>query len=243
MKYSVLYPYYKRSGHLHNTFISFLYHYSDRDDYEVIIAEDFKNIADEKEHSALLRIIEQFKSQINIIHISIPVETWNPCIAFNSAAEIAEGDYYIISNPECFHQSNILRGMDEEFAKDSSIYIVCASRNYLKCRFFINTFEELEGKEGAWFSHSIYRPARLHFCNGLSKESWLKIGGFDEDYKNGVAYDDNDFINRISRAKLKIIDRDDLLTIHIDHGPAHANSVKREELMKINWEIFSRKWK
>lgn len=242
MKYSILCPYYKRSGHLHNTLISFLYHYSDRKDYEVIIAEDLKNTVNEHEHAVLLKIIERFKSQINIVHINIPVKTWNPCIAFNVAADIASGDFFLITNPECFHYMNILKGMDEEFIKNSSVYIVCGCRNRVNCNFFIEKFEDLEGQDEAWFAHSIYRKGCLHFCNAMSKESWKKIGGFDEDYKNGIAYDDNDFIRRVEKAQLKIIERDDLLTIHIDHGPAHIDSTKRRQLEEINWAVYHKKW-
>lgn len=68
------------------------------------------------------------------------------------------------------------------------------------------------------------------------------VEGFDEDYQFGIAYDDNDFINRVRRAKLRIIERDDLLTIHIGHGPAHIDSTIRHQLEKVNWEVYHRKW-
>lgn len=242
IKYSILYPYYKRSGHLHNTFISFLHHYADRKDYEVIIAEDFKNSQNEQEHKALLKVLKQFESQISIVHINIPVETWNPCLAFNCAAEAASGDFFLITNPECFHYTNVLQGLDEEFEKDLAVYVVCGCRNKTGCKFFIEHFDELEGADGAWFSHAEYRCGCLHFCNAMSKKSWEKVGGFDEDYKDGIAYDDNDFIKRVLRAQLEIVRRDDLLTIHIDHGDALIDSVKRKKLEKVNWQVYHDKW-
>lgn len=242
IKYSILYPYYKRAGHLHNTLVSFLHHYSDRKDYEVIIAEDYKNTANEHEHAELLKIIEQFKAQIRIAHIYIPVKTWNPCIAFNSAAEKASGDFYLVTNPECFHYADILQGLDEEFTKDSSVYVVCGCRNRVGCNFFIETFDDLKGKDEAWYSHSTHRPGCLHFCNAVSKENWKKIDGFDEEYQHGIAYDDNDFINRVWIAKLEIVRRDDLLTIHIDHKSAHTDTEKRKQLERVNWEVYHRKW-
>jgi hypothetical protein len=242
IKYSVLYPYYKRSGHLHNTLISFLHHYSDRDDYEIVIAEDFKNMMNNHEHAELLKIIERFKDHICIIHINIPVETWNPCIAFNCAAEAASGDFYLVTNPECFHLANVLEGLDEEFEKDPAVYVVCGCRNRIGCKFFIESFDELGGVDGVWFSHSEYKKGCLHFCNAMSKRSWEKVGGFDEDYRDGIAYDDNDFINRVRRAQLKIVRRDDLLTIHIDHGAARIDPVKRKKLAEVNWKVYSKKW-
>ncbi len=242
IKYSVLYPYYKRAGHLHNTFVSFLHHYSHRDDYEVIIAEDLKNCIDDSLHTELMNVLNKFQDRIKISRITITEETWNPCIAFNKAARAASGSFFIVSNPECFHQVNIFQGFDEEFEKDPSVYVVCGCRNKVGCNFFIENFDDLGGQDEVWYSHSVHRNACLHFCNALSKESWEKVEGFDEDYFSGIAYDDNDFINRVRRARLKILEKDDLLTIHIGHEPAHIDSAVRHRLEKVNWEVYHRKW-
>lgn len=242
MKYSFLIPYYKRAGHLHNTLVSFCHHYSERDDYEVILAEDSKNLKDVKEHNQLLKIVEEFKNKINIILIPIGIYTWNPCIAFNAAAKMALGEYFIVTNPECFHMANILKGLDEEFEKNSSVYVVCSSMNRLGCKHFIKSFDELGGTDSKWFSHSIHRPGCLHFCNALSRKSWDKVRGFDEEYVNGIAYDDNDFINRVKRTKLRIVRRDDLLTIHISHSDIFAKNPEKRKLWNINRKIYQRKW-
>ncbi len=242
IKYSILYPYYKRAGHLHNTFISFLHHYPNRDDYEVIIAEDLKNSQDEKEHNDLLNVIDQFKDRIKIIHINVPVQTWNPCIAFNLAAKESSGSFFVISNPECFHKKNILAGLDEEFEKNSSSYVVCSCINKIGCNFVIDDFNKLDGTYESWYAHSKFRSALLHFCTALSKESWDFINGFDEEYVHGIAYDDNDFINRVRRARLNIVERDDLLITHIGHTPAYIDPVKRKELERVNWLVYHKKW-
>lgn len=242
MKYSILYPFYKRAGHLHNTLISLCHHYYNRNDYEVIIAEDNKNISDKKEHTQLLSIIENFSKKINIKRINVPVITWNPCIAFNKAVQFAEGEFIIVSNPECFHYRNILKGLDEEFLKDESVYVVCSSRNRLNCKFFIKSFWDLGGIDNKWYCHSIHRQGCLHFCTALSRKSWNKVGGFDEEYVNGIAYDDNDFINRVKNSGLKVIQRDDLLTIHMDHGDVYMHNPNKEKLIDINRKIYQRKW-
>ena len=242
IKFSILFPYFRRSGHLHNTLISFLHHYSHRNDYEVILAEDFKNRNDDHEHSELMKVVRRFEDKINIVLLTVQKETWNPCLAFNRAAEAASGDFYLVSNPECFHQVNILEALDKEFAEDPWVYVVCSCRNRVNCNFFIDAFDQLGGKDEAWYSHSVHRDGCLHFCNALSKECWEMVQGFDEDYQFGIAYDDNDFINRIRRVKLKIRKRDDLLTVHIGHGPAHVDAVIRRQLEIVNWKVFDRKW-
>ena len=49
---------------------------------------------------------------------NLTVHTWCPVIAFNRAAEQASGEFFIITNPECFHSVNIFQELDKEFNKD-----------------------------------------------------------------------------------------------------------------------------
>jgi len=241
VKYSVLVPYYKRLGHLHNTFISFLHHYSDRNDYEVVIAEDYKNVQNKKDHDGLSETIEKFREKIPIIHLTLSMETWNPAHGFNEAAKWASGEYFVVTNPECFHQVNILAGLDKEFEEDPNVYVVCGCMNYVRCNFFIKNFNDLNGKFQRWYQHSIHRAAHYHFCSAISKQNWVKIGGFDEDFAMGIAYDDVDFKLSIQKAKIPFHIRDDLLTIHIDHGsfPSPPNAQK---LVNRNRITYQRKW-
>ena len=241
MKYSVLVPYYKRLGHLHNTLISFIHHYSNRNDYEVIIAEDFKNTQNEEDHSALLDTLSKFCEKINIIHLEVSTETWNPALGFNDAATQASGEYFVITNPGCFHAINVFSGLDEEFEKDPNSYVICSCWNYKGCRLFIEDFNDLGGNGAEWYQHSAYRNAKFHFCTAISKDNWYKVGGFDNEFALGIDYDDADFRNSVMKARLPLRIRDDLLTLHIDHGsfPSPPNA---QELIKKNKETFQRKW-
>lgn len=241
MKYSVLVPYYKRLGHLHDTLISFIHHYSNRDDYEVVIAEDFKNAQNKKDHENLLDTIEEFRKKIPIIHSTLSTETWNPVLGFNDAAHRATGEYYVITNPECFHFANILDGLDEEFKDNKDSYVICGCANYKRCNLFIKNFRDLRGEEAEWYQHSIHRDANFHFCTAISKQNWENIGGFDSAYSLGIAYDDADFRNSVLKARLPLKIRDDLLTIHIDHNsfPSPPNVHK---LVEKNRTTYQKKW-
>lgn len=241
VKYSILVPYYKRIGHLHNSFISFIFHYATRNDYEIIIAEDLKNVQNKEDHNSLLNTISKFNDRINIIHSTVSVKTWNPVLGFNVAANKASGEYFIITNPECFHATNILKGLDEEFKKDPNSYVICSSRNYKGCNFFIDNYDDLGGREAEWYQHSVYRNANFHFCTAISKKNWYKIGGFDEKYAQGIAYDDADFRNSVYKAQLPVKVRNDLFTIHIDHNsfPSPPNAQK---LVNKNRITYQKKW-
>jgi hypothetical protein len=233
MKYSLLFPYLKRAGQLHNTLISFRKFYK-RNDYEVVLMEDFKNITDSNEHSALIQVLENFKD-INIRHLQdFTTGTYGPAIVYNRAAEQALGTFLIITSPECVHMVDILSGLDKEFEINQDSYVVCSCMYRLQCSLFINDLNELGGSDSMWYQHSIHNNRCLNFCTSLSKNNWNKIGGFDPEFAYGKNYDDDAFLLKIKQIKLPIITRDDLLTVHVHHDriPEYADlNLRNQKLL------------
>lgn len=232
MIYSILIPYFNRSYQLYKTLRSFEYHYKDRNDYEIVIAEDIKTIQDIKQHQRLIGVIAVF-TNLNIVHIKTNYENcWNPASLFCDASKVAKGKYFIITNPEVVHKSNILNALDKEFEKDENIYIICSCENIENYKSFY------EYKHLTWYQHSKHRNRMLHFCTAISKENYFKIGGFDKRYRYGAGVDDVDFIEKVKKSNLKIIVRDDLETLHLDHGLAQDIIPDYDKLWKINKDLF-----
>jgi glycosyltransferase involved in cell wall biosynthesis len=246
MKYSIILPYYNRAGYLYNTLISYRHFYVDRHDFEVILAEDGKTVVDGVEHEKLLKVLKVFDKDIRIIHYQdYRTDTWNPSALFNRAIENSNGEFIILTSTECFHEVNILKGLDEEFAKDKSVYVVCACRNMVDCNLFISEFSHLGGKFDIWYQHSDEKYGRnriLHFCTSMSRKGWDKIGGFDEDFAEGIAHEDELFRFMVKR-NFKIVTRDDLLVTHMDHsGFARPDSKDlTSELIKRNRMLVQQK--
>jgi len=76
-----------------------------------------------------------------------------------------------------------------------------------------NTFD---GDSG-WYNHPIYRPAMHHFCSAITTENLIKLNGFDERFCDGVAYDDDYFVEQIKRLGLKIEQPTDPFVFHQWH--------------------------
>ena len=147
-------------------------------------------------------------------------EYTNPAVAFNSAARMANGDRFILTSPECIHLNDVLGGLDKT---DSNEYIVCACK----------TTHEVK-----WYQHSKYNNRMLHFCSCISKKNWLKLNGFCEWYKNGVAYEDDDWLERIKKAGIKIVCNDELIVEHLEHGRAYSTP----ELNEKNRKLYNYIW-
>jgi len=238
MKYSIIMPYYKRDFHLYNTLISFAHHYKDRDDFEVVIVEDIKNIEDEGDHNKLLDVIDKF-SHVNIKRIdSNFVNCYNPAPLFNLGVKESSGKYLILTNPEVFHKVNIFDGLDSLFGQDKNVYVVCGCENVIKYPQYAESFEKFTYEHHQWYQHSKHRNALFHFCSAISKENYLKIGGFDERYKDGIAHDDNDFRDTVFKNKIKVLVNDNLHTLHLAHDSAFSFVKDEGKLMKRNELLY-----
>jgi GT2 family glycosyltransferase len=139
----------------------------------------------------------------------------NPCIPYNIGFKEAKGDIIIIQNPECYHIDDILYYVKLNLKENDYFSFSCYSLtqentenvSYLVKSNFKNSGITHDGGDG-WYNHSIYRPVGYHFCSAIHKSQLDDLGGFDERYAEGIAFDDNELLVRIQKKRMnyKIID-------------------------------------
>lgn len=193
MKISVVMSYYNRKQLLLNTLESFKQY--DGIDYEVIVVDD----ASSDEHR-----LEDVPG-IKLIRVDPEDKTWvNPCIPFNMGFSYTIGDVVVLQNPECRHEGNILQYVMDNISDDNYLAFGCISLNK-------------DGSMAMWYNHSVYRPCAYHFCSAITKKNLTELGGFDERYKDGTSYDDDEFILRVKRKGLNVMIVDTPLVSHQCH--------------------------
>lgn len=232
MKYSFIITYYNRTS-LHAALASFEHHYKGRTDYEVLILEDKKTVNDVVEHGKLMLILNRFKKTVPVINHCMTFDNYAcPCSSMNYGVAIAQGKFIIITNPECFHVENVLKGLDEEFAKDQNVYVNCACINTFQIQGGLDTLKDFVFKQGpkdSWYQHSVVHNRALNFCTAISKEKYIEVMGFNELFDKGLGRADVEFVSRVRRV-CKLVYRDDLLTAHIAHG----KTMGRKDLINYN---------
>jgi hypothetical protein len=235
-------PYYNRANQLYNTLGSFNYHYRDRHDYEVIIAEDVKTRDDESEHNSLRTVVACFNLNMNIKHIETEYENcWNPAPLICDAVDRSEGKFLVLTNPEVFHKSNILGALDMEFRLNNHIYVVAACENAKFDKYYehIDDIKTFQYEHLSWYQHSEHRNRMLHFCTAISRKNYDEVGGFDKRYMYGAGVEDVDFLEKVKKNNIRIEVRDTMETIHQDHGYAQDIIPDFERLWQINKNLYS----
>ncbi len=153
----------------------------------------------------------------------------NPCVPINVAVNASKGDIIVLTNPEILHkEQTLLRMQSMMLTENDYVSATCwdAQRGWLAgSQVNYETQGRLPVPPGASF----------HFCVMFSRALWERAGGFDEDYRNGLACDDNDWVWRAAVAGARF--RTTKSTVEHLHQSA---SIKW--LIPHNRELFYQKW-
>lgn len=173
-------------------------------------------------------------SPLNIRVITLPrKDIPKSCVTpWNRGVDEAKGDIVILSCIEILHEEPIIAQMKQQLEE-------IGRNGYVLASAWCPEFNE-------WHCHSSIRTPRNVWGTGLSffgmmyKGMYKRVGGYNEKYRDGAGYEDNDFINRMlsSGAQFKI--RDDLKVIHPKSGATTkwpAGSFERNE------SLFKEEWK
>lgn len=229
MKYSFLMPFINRVTQLYWTLERMKTLWGDRRDFEVVVVIDSKET--EENRQKVIGFIQYFSPYVRLkIVVDGSVDCYNPSPLFNQGAKVASGEFLIVTNPECSPETDVLAGLDEEFEKDPNAYVICACRSLYP-----------NGGFERWYEHSIYRPKGFHFCTALKASHYRGMGGFDEGYSKGWAYDDNDFRETVKAYGLTFVRRDDLIVAHQAHARSHPPS-GYGAMLERNRKLYSTKW-
>ncbi len=167
--------------------------------------------------------------------VSLPMKRYalNPCVAINEAVANSTGDVLVLTNPEIEHRAPVFPEMEkalEALGPDGYVTASCWD------------------DRGRWVAHSSLRGeqsgrgmmpdgSQFHHCAMFYRSLWDKAGGFDEEYREGSHFDDNDWLCRLARAGAIFHHRDDLV---VYHHPTFTKWV--DGGWQRNAALFYRKW-
>lgn len=156
----------------------------------------------EKEAVAQYLKEQELDKSVNLIPYTVE-RGFNPSKAFNIGVRNSKYNNIIITSPEVKPTTNVLEQFKESLDKN----IICQTWD-----------EDTDGNLTLLVS-STYRCEMpyMYFLAMFQKKDIEAINGWDEDFMNGYAYEDNDFGDRWIRAGLPFEVRDDIQGVHQYH--------------------------
>jgi glycosyltransferase involved in cell wall biosynthesis/mannosyltransferase OCH1-like enzyme len=202
-------------------------------DYEIIILDE------DEESKEIHDLLDSFKDCLNIVYINTAVTKNNktdwrvPGYAFNIGVKKAKYDKIIIMCAEMYSLNKTIDYMIDsllqnnktmvipDFAKDDDKTIL----NLLLNNQYVFKSNKLNNLR-----------INLPFFMGFHKRDYIDIGGYDEDL-TGIAYDDDDFVNRMLLNGCKYI-KCSAEVIHLWHERVWScafNELPEEIKNKVNF--------
>lgn len=218
---SLILPYWDRQEAADKAFELLVKNYSNLD-IEIIVVDDGNKVPFKKSDLPL---------NIKVLTLPLKEAPKSPVTPWNEGIKIASGDIIILSCIEILHDKPIIEAMLAELEKlGKDGYVLAAAW----CP-----------EQNEWHCHSTVKLPRNPAGTGLSffgmmyKDLYWKAGGFDEEYRDGAGYEDNDFINRMLAVGAKFKICDDLVVIH---PKSKATITWPDGAFERNKDLFYKKW-
>jgi len=151
----------------------------------------------------------------------------NPCIPFNMGIAMAQGDIIILQSPECMYMGDVIdfaanNSKDNQYLVFSCYSLGSVASNKLEGVDFNLSLQDIEnnatqviggfstgscdtaGRYNTWFAHPVYRRCDYNFLVSMPMKDMRELGGFDERFADGHAFDDTDLAARILKKKMDI---------------------------------------
>jgi glycosyltransferase involved in cell wall biosynthesis len=225
------------------------------DDAEFIILDDGS------EHRAAT-VAKEFSKRMNIkLFYRELKDDINPAVAINSAVRLASHEHIILTSSDVMPLTPVIQQFSKyTFLQNDYVSINCYSackgaqdkinsldtNSLTYVRDIQNMFQfkpkgpSIAGDD-SWYSHPVYRPELLYFMSLMKKQFFWDIGGIDEDFRYGTAYEDTEFCHRLKKYNARAMWLLEGLSIHQYH---YGNSENQEvEKWTRNRDIYFEKVK
>jgi GT2 family glycosyltransferase len=213
-------------------------------DIEIIIVDDGSR-SDQR-----IEDLPQFFPCVRVVRVE-EKDKWytNPCAAYNLGISEAKGDIVVLQNPECLHVGDVLTNVVNSIQKDNYISISAYAldkrrteelgvERYLMPGFpeYFKLYPQQAFNKLGWYNHPYFRPVGYHFCAAILKSNLDKLGGFDERYAVGFAYDDDELVCRVKRLGLAVVIPTEVSVIHQYHDKERPKNFMY--LLEKNRQLF-----
>lgn len=197
-------------------------------------------------------IISPLQYPIHLIKIKPEEKFWNnPVIAYNKGIEKAielGAEIIMVQNAECLHHGDVISHANKNVTKSNYLSFACYSidqentnktniEDQIDSIIENNNTHAVKNGQNAWYNHAVLRPHGYDFCVALTIENMIKLNGYDERFAFGVAYGDNDLIDRVKNLGLNVDIPEKPIVVHQWHY-AGEDIYSRTKLVENNKTLY-----
>jgi hypothetical protein len=227
-------------------------------DFDIQIIDD----ASDPEHR-LEDLVGRYPMNMRIIRVEPEEKTWvEPLAMMNKTIRECESKTILFQFTECLHVGDVISYTMENIKEKTylSFAVIYANDEWsAKARSVTNpTREEIisvlpqplfenrdiigtEWEGMHWHNHSIHQRWAYPYCCAFMRDDYVAMEGFDEEFANGFAGCDDDFLDRFVGNGNRIIFVDDPFVMHQYHPNFFVGLPNSGELRERNRTLLKEK--
>lgn len=239
MKISFILPHKDRTDHLRFNLNSLLAQTSK--EFEIILIDNSTEVGKDKLRSMISEFSEQglkirgYGVNVAAHPFSHPISefqgNYNPALQQNIGVKVASGEVIVLSSPEIINAKTNVERLQDLFAEKKSKFLLgwMDEQPMTRIPSLTNGITVEEVKKlcfktmgGASCREGDWAPLN-YFIGCMLKEDFIRIGGIEEQYMAGIAFEDNCFASRCERNGFPAELCPDIAGIHITHSRSYQN--------------------
>ena len=161
-----------------------------------------------------------------VVHLPDKRDPLNPSVPLNRGVAEACADIIVLTGCEILHRKPDDLSRLVSLVEREGDYAVAACWD----------------TQRKWIQHTkLGHNTRLHWLTATHREWFHTVGGFDEDYRHGYAWEDTDFVRRLEHAGTRFIVTDDIIVEH--RSELQPGKLNCRGKLPNNQALFQSKWR
>jgi GT2 family glycosyltransferase len=250
--------YYNRPELLRNTLWAYRHLHDDLSRFEFVIVDDGSDPG-----LGADKVVEEFSDSLDAkVFRRTDKRGHNPAVPINASVQKASADIIVITNPEALPLTPVLNAVEQSAPSISGAYLVsaCYSLSESSQRVidaldptdpsFIESISKgirlipraatFDGDDG-WYEHPAFLSRGLYFFAAMPRKDFIAMGGIDEDFQEGSAWEDTDFIRRLVQRNTRMGYLEGAACLHQHHYTKPASTRPHDWSSHDNKALFEQK--
>jgi len=146
-----------------------------------------------------------------------------PCIPFNIGAKLTDAEIYMITCSEIYHLNDALNPLIDATIQDKLTMAIPVGWDDVVSKKYTNPDTQITKTKSL--------NTKLPFLMSFWRETFLAVGGYDENFSDGVAFDDSDFITRLIKHGC-VYSKTTAEVVHLYHSRFHTKANRNPEISR-----------
>jgi hypothetical protein len=191
-------------------------------------------VVDQNSSDGLTKLLESHTKDLNVRYFNLDpskgfvlippdMNGWtNPALPQNFGVKRCAGDLIVLTSPETIQTATNLEKISSRLGqlRNAFLYGRVVNTAVKPKDFSYATLAAIPGEVYCGRERPPQREPLAYFLGAMKKEDFIRLGGIEEQFMGGVAYEDTEFGRRVVASGMSCVLDESIIAIHQSHPSA-----------------------